>query len=442
MSKGADNCYSSQLYQTAKHDVFPVNCHDNASVNTLSLEKDEYRFLLSGCGDSSIKLWDIKEQEVVREENEVDSSLNTQHHPSKFDSFDYDNPTSVYKNIATIPRRTEHIFGVSSIQWWPFDTGMFVSSSFDHTVKIWDTNELTSVHTFNLNNRVYSIDVCGETSLIATASDQPMVRILDIKSTSSAHTLKGHKGKTLCAKWHPINPNILATGGYDGEVKIWDIRRSESLLCRLDMLRTNCSTATAAAAAATSSEKTNLTQDSVKAHSGPVNGLVWDESGTLLYSAGNDDKVRVWDMVGTSFPPINKLINFGPLTRNKFPQTIPMLLNPKGETSVQYLLFPSENGDILVLRTIDGKLVNRLSRSGSKSIGRTCSMVNGGPFTCKYFCGTVDGEIICWKPFPDYIDVDDVFDGKGEDEEDIEEQILRRHTMALKAKELMKSMEF
>ena len=35
-------------------------------------------------------------------------------------------------------------------------------------------------------------------------------------------------------------------------------------------------------------------------------------------------------------PPINKLINFGPLIRNKHPHTIPLLLNPQGETETQF----------------------------------------------------------------------------------------------------------
>ncbi|KAI5953283.1 hypothetical protein KGF54_002654 [Candida jiufengensis] len=427
-----ENYYSSLINQTAKYDVFPINCHHNSNINSLSLEKNDYRFLLSGCGDSSIKLWDLNSQDVVREENEIDKRLNRTHNPEKFDNFDYDNPVSVYQNVATIPRREFHKFGISNLQWWPYDTGMFVSSSFDHTVKIWDTNELQPVHTFNLNNRVYSIDVCGENSLIATASDQPFIRILDMKSTSSAHTLSGHKGKTLSVKWHPTNPNLLASGGYDGEVRIWDIRRSKSLLCRLDMLRTNTSQTN------TGGINENLTQNSIKAHSGPVNGLVWEESGTILYTAGNDDKVRVWDMVSTSYPPINKLINFGPLTRNKYPQTIPILLNPKGETNLQYLLFPSENGEILIYRTIDGKLVNRLSRKGTKNIGRTTSMCNGGPFTAKYFAGTNDGEIIQWSPFWEKIDIEDFIINDNENgEEDIDEIILRRH----KAKELMQRME-
>lgn len=424
--------FYSTLNQKALRDVFPINCHHNAAVNSLALETGDYRYLLSGCADSSIKLWDLTVQDEVTD-NKDDYNIEWQT-KTKFDKFDYDNPKYTYSNIATIPRKTIHAFGVSAVQWWPFDTGMFVSASFDHTVKVWDTNELVPVHGFDLNNRVYSIDICGHSqnthsasALVAAASDQPFIRLLDLRSTSSAHTLAGHKGKTLSVKWHPQNPNLLASGGFDGEVKVWDIRRSESCLCRLDMLKTSSLVV----------DTGNLTKPTVKAHSGPVNGLVWDELGDVLYSAGNDDKVRGWDMTPSLAPPVNKLVNFGPLTRNKYPQTIPIALSHKLESEMQFLLFPSDNGDIFIYRTIDGKLVSRLSRKGSKNSGRTTSIVNAGPFTATYICGTMDGEIITWAPTWDKPDIDDVFEPEFQVHD--QEDRTRREELAQEARKIIES---
>ncbi|EMG47227.1 ckn1 DNA excision repair protein ckn1 [Candida maltosa Xu316] len=421
--------YYTDIYQLGKRDVFPLNCHNNAAVNSLSLETSDYQYLLSGSGDSSIKLWDLKQQNIVREENEIDSKLHQ--HPSSYDNFDYDNPVSIFANIATVPKKSVHKFGISCIQWWPYDTGMFSTSSFDCSVKIWDTNELTPVYSFDLNNRVYNIDTSGENSLIATANDEPFIRLLDLNSSSSAHILSGHKGKTLVVKWHPINSNLLASGGYDGEVKIWDIRRSKSCLCKLDMSRTN--------------KGEYSTKLSSKAHSAPVNGLAWDESGSFLYTSGNDDKIKVWDMVSATAPPINKLINFGPLIRNKYPQTVPLILNPKGETQEQYLLFPSENGDIYIFRTIDGKLETRLNRKGSKSSGRTVSMCNAGPFTARYYCGTVDGEILAYGPCWEQPDLSEFqfsdSEVDDEDDEDFDEKIIKKFQLEAKRKQFIESIE-
>lgn len=379
----------TNLQQASGRHVFPPNCHGLAAVNSLAVEQNDYRFMLSGCADSSIKLWDLKHEDAFKA-GEVDEDQEWENHK-------YDVPDTVFSEVAVIPRRSVHLYGVSCIQWWPFDTGMFVSGSFDHTVKVWDTNQLTPVHEFDLESRVYSFDICGSvrnsmdvSALVAVACDLPFVRLLDLRSSSNAHMLRGHKNKTLCAKWHPSYPHIIATGGFDGEVKIWDIRRSKSCLCRLDMLRTNSSESKKFA--------DNLTRTSVKAHLGPVNGLVWDTKGYTLFTTGNDDKIRVWDMISSLAPPINKLINFGPLTRNKYLQTVPLVLSPTHELELQYLFFPSDNGDVYVFRTIDAKLVIRLKRKGTKNSGRTSSVACAGPFTGTYFCGTMDGEIISWIP--------------------------------------------
>lgn len=388
------------LYSSFQQDygVFPENCHHSAAVNSLAIEKSDYRYLLSGCGDSSISLWDVKGSEVGDEEDddgdESGSGSGNEHTGERAHSRGFSNGVAATR-LATIPRRTAHQFGVSALSWWPNDTGMFLSASFDHSVNVWDTNSVAVAHTFDMGQRVYAIDVGGGTSayagqaLVAVASDQPFVRLLDLRAASSAHTLAGHKGKTLAVAWHPQHPHLLATGGHDGEAKVWDIRSADSCLCRLDMTKTN--------ARAPEVDVLNLEALAVKAHLGPVNAVVWDDAGHMLYTGGNDDKVRVWDMASTAAPPVNRLVNFGPLTRNKYLQTLPLLLSPRAETEVQHLLFAADSGDVLVFRALDGKLVSRLQRLGSKHTVRTASMVYAAPYSATYFCGTMDGEIVVWR---------------------------------------------
>ena len=354
----------------ASTDVFPEKSH-SATVNALAIEQIDNRYILSGCSDSTFKLWDLQGDDGAQ------------------------NSTATV--LATVPRKTAHSFGISAMLWWPHDTGMFFTASFDHCVKVWDTNAMEAAHAFDLGSRVYAIDLNGSQKtqfsshpLIAVASDQPHVRLLDIRSASSAHTLPGHKGKTLVVAWHPQNAFLLASGGHDGEAKVWDIRRSKSCLARLDMTKTNARSA--------SVDALNVGSTSVRAHLGPVNAVVWDELGHLLYTAGNDDKVRVWDVVSTCSPPVNRLINYGPLTRNKYIQTLPMVLSPRVETEAQYLLFASDSGYILVYRALDGKLILRLLRQGLKSAVRVSSLVYAGSFSATYFAGCQDGDIVAWRP--------------------------------------------
>lgn len=45
----------------------------------------------------------------------------------------------------------QHKYAVTSLSWYPADNGLFVTSSYDSTIKVWDTNEMKV--TFNLKIR-------------------------------------------------------------------------------------------------------------------------------------------------------------------------------------------------------------------------------------------------------------------------------------------------
>lgn len=61
-----------------------------------------------------------------------------------------------YVLILCRSSRYVHKFSVETVQWYPYDTGMFVSSSFDKTVKVWDTEMLKVMHVLYKPNKVYS----------------------------------------------------------------------------------------------------------------------------------------------------------------------------------------------------------------------------------------------------------------------------------------------
>lgn len=48
-------------------------------------------------------------------------------------------------------RMDRHKYAVTSLSWYPADNGLFVTSSYDSTIKVWDTNEMKV--TFNLKIR-------------------------------------------------------------------------------------------------------------------------------------------------------------------------------------------------------------------------------------------------------------------------------------------------
>ncbi|KAJ3011927.1 UNVERIFIED_CONTAM: DNA excision repair protein ERCC-8 [Siphonaria sp. JEL0065] len=112
------------------------------TVTSLDVDSDA-RFLLSGGADAQVRVFDL---------------------------------ASGYKakQIAVSPadKKVGHKFSVTSVCWYPHDTGLFTSTSTDKTVKVWDANTMQPACSFFLKEKVQLgviSDVCCASALIAGA---------------------------------------------------------------------------------------------------------------------------------------------------------------------------------------------------------------------------------------------------------------------------------
>lgn len=96
----------------------------NFLFNTWGWQIDpaESRYLLAGAANGSVGAYD------TQQETSFDPVLNISKHEALF---------TVDKSIPQ-----GHRFSVSSVQWYPIDTGLFVTGSFDKNINLWDTNTL------------------------------------------------------------------------------------------------------------------------------------------------------------------------------------------------------------------------------------------------------------------------------------------------------------
>eukprot|EP01133_Synstelium_polycarpum_P003512 gene3512-4012_t len=227
---------------------------------------------------------------------------------------------------------------VATVQWYPFDTGMFFSGSIDGRVDVWDTNGEVVSRTFDLEASVNAIAFSSIPSshlLIAVATADQKARLCDIRTGMSTHCLAGHLESILTLAWAPFSPYHLATGSQDKTIRLWDIRRADTYMMALDQhneTTTNISTSPTRVGSgggggndsgmalklhknsyfakhgkpySTSSiNPGDVKQGSLNmsakrappAHNGFVTCLVWTPDGQALLSTGSDMKIRRWDM--------------------------------------------------------------------------------------------------------------------------------------------------
>ncbi|XP_010232576.2 DNA excision repair protein ERCC-8 isoform X2 [Brachypodium distachyon] len=190
----------------------------HGAVNSLQVDLTEGRYLLSGASDGSAAIFDVKNA------TEYEAGFIAKH-----------------RSILLVDRQHEHghKFVVSKAIWYPVDTGLFVTASFDTYVKVWDTNSTQVVMDFKMPGKVYSAamsPIATTHMLIATGSADVQVRLCDIASGAFTHTLSGHHDGIMSLEWSTSSEWILMSGGCDGAIRFWDIRRAGCFLA-LDQSR-------------------------------------------------------------------------------------------------------------------------------------------------------------------------------------------------------------
>ena len=288
------------------------------------------------------------------------------------------------------------------MSFYPFDSLAFLSSSYDHTLKLHATETLRPSASFDLGSIVYShaISPIADHLLVACATQHPAVRLVDLRSGASTHSLAGHQGAVLSVAWSPQEDHILASGGADGTARLWDIRRSASSLGVLDLEDS------VGIGGDDGLGKSARHLEGGKAHIGACNGVVWTEDGKFLISAGHDERVRVWDVgVGA-----NALSHFGPIIKNTLLSTLLPILAPRDMVAreSQIMLYPNEK-EVLMFDLFEGTLLKRL-RAPGVPMAQACGSVGqrnakSRVTSLAWRAGTVemysahsDGVVRAWVP--------------------------------------------
>lgn len=333
--------------------------------------------MLSGGADSSILLWDLES---------VENTIKR----------------CTYKPAVKPSRSSSsHKFGITHLSFYPFDSHAFLSTSYDHTLKIYATETLTPSASFNLDSVIYShaLSLVGDHLLVACAIQDSVVRLVDLRSGASAHSLVGHQGAVLSVTWSPHDEYVLASGGADGTVRLWDVRRSAGSLGVMDLEDS------VGVGGEDGLGERARPRGHGKAHVGACNGVAWTDDGKYLVTAGHDERVRVWD-VGLG---ANALSHFGPTIKNTnlsslLPLVIPGYIGRPGD---QVMLYPNEK-EILMFDLFEGTLLKRLKapgaavgqasgRAGQRNITNRATCLAWRAGDVEFYSAHSDGIIRAWK---------------------------------------------
>jgi len=131
--------------------------------------------------------------------------------------------------VRAPPPLSGHNRAISCVAWFPSDTGLFLTGAADNRLLTWDTARFSPAYAFAMDARVLSVAVspcAGRHNLVAVGTEDPRVRLVDLATAGHAHTLVGHRDAVVAIAWHPTSEFVLTSGGRDGSIRVWDVRRS------------------------------------------------------------------------------------------------------------------------------------------------------------------------------------------------------------------------
>lgn len=151
------NMGMSTEYEIVSSHTRPVHC--------ISLEKNDHQYLLSGGLDGLVALYDLN------------GAVNDRKISNRRALKSISIASNSVRGKAIVPGGGPPLsVAVSSISWYPKDSGLFAVSDFDGNVNIWDTNAFSIVGNFKLRSKIFNTKFNSDGSLIALALDDNSIR--------------------------------------------------------------------------------------------------------------------------------------------------------------------------------------------------------------------------------------------------------------------------
>ncbi|EKX48332.1 hypothetical protein GUITHDRAFT_136844 [Guillardia theta CCMP2712] len=194
--------------------------------------------LAAGHADSSISFVDVTQKRVKRLKCQDKSNGG---HEGGVNDFKWD-PLSTSYGIAAFGSGTLSLIdyekmeqiktfekspgGIKCVEWNKSSPGTFFTVSGTHaSMRMWNVSQHVPLQIFKLGYYGFrSISMLPNGSQLLVGGAEGDVGVFDVSKKKWVHQFEvGHSETIFACEFAPNNKNILATGSFDGVIKLWDV---------------------------------------------------------------------------------------------------------------------------------------------------------------------------------------------------------------------------
>ncbi|KFM76334.1 Autophagy-related protein 16-1, partial [Stegodyphus mimosarum] len=268
--------------------------------------------------------------------------------------------TSVDVNAANlnsiVPEKIKYEFNahdsdVNAVLWLPTFSHLITAGA-DRKVKLWELLKDGSIvlkkSVRDCNSSIMSVDLDADSSLLLCTSCDFASRIWTLNDFTLRHTLTGHSGKVMSAKFM-YEINKIVSGSLDQTLKVWDLRRRACI-------------------------QTSFSNSQV--HD------VICKSGHVIISGHADKKVRLWDM--RSNKETSQIASTGVVTS--------LDLSKNG-----YLLLVSQRDNVLKVFDLRTNFALNSLKADNFEVAYDWTRAKFSPDDQYCVCGSKNGSVFIWN---------------------------------------------
>jgi guanine nucleotide-binding protein subunit beta-2-like 1 protein len=208
----------------------------NGAVTSLAISATKPDTLVSGARDKTLMIWKVDTNSEAQEET-----------------------------IKPVKSLHGHSHFISDLVL--SNDGQFaISSSWDHTLRLWDLNKMESVRRFvGHEGDVMSVDFSADNTKIISASRDKTIKLWNTlgKCVATAKN-ESHSEWVSCVRFVPNAKTKFVSAGWDKQIKTWNLDQAFKL------------------------------ESTLVHHNGFINTVAFSPDGSIMATAGKDGVIAMW----------------------------------------------------------------------------------------------------------------------------------------------------